>query len=423
MDYQFDTLDLADDSEAGRARDRAWLQAVMHGFHGGRIEDDYEKIWRAHLAADGVECRGAWLPEGAYGAGPAPVATTSWFDKTLNVGRELLPLRMITDVTTSPAHRRRGLVRRLMEDCLDDAVAEGLPLVALTVSEATIYGRWGFGAATFGQEIELHTGPRFGLRDFTDPGRVELVDPTTAWPVVCERLERFHQRSRGSVAAPQFYEPYFTGAWNFQESGPDKKLRGAVHLDADEQVDGVVLWRPEGRDDAGKRKVKVMLHLADEPTARLALWQFLGGLDLVDHVTYGDFPPADPLPWALRDLNALKVAHRYEFLWVRVLDVARTLAARPWTDDGDIVLDVADAQGHVAGRYRVVTRGGTAEVFPTDGGADLDLDVEALGSLSLGGVGVTTLHAAGRIRGEAQSVARFAAMADLADEPYNILGF
>ena len=422
MDYQFDTLDLDDDSEAGRARNRAWLQAVMHGFQQGRIEDDYEKVWRAHVAADGVVCRGAWLPEGAYGAGPAPVATTSWFDKTLNLGHEQLPLRMITDVTTSPAHRRRGLVRRLMEDCLADAVDRGLPVAALTVSEATIYGRWGFGTATFGQEVELDTGPRFGLRDFTDPGRVELIDPAAAWPVVSEQLESFHRRSRGSVGTPQFYEPLFTGAWHFHESGPDKKLRGAVHLSADEHVDGVLLWRPDGRDGE-RRKVKVMLHLAEDPAARLALWQFVGGIDLVNHVTYGDFPPADPLPWALRDLNAVKLGHRYEFLWVRVLDVARTLAARPWTADGDVVVDVADAQGHATGRHRIVTRGGTAEVFPTDGETDLGLDVEALGSLSLGGVGVATLHAAGRVRGDDTAVARFAAMADLADEPYNILGF
>ena len=107
------------------------------------------------------------------------MATTAWFDKTLNVGRGLLPLRMITDVTTSPAHRRRGLVRRLMEDCLADAVDHDVPLAALTASEATIYGRWGFGVATLGQEVELDTGPRFGLRDFSDPGRVELSTPAT----------------------------------------------------------------------------------------------------------------------------------------------------------------------------------------------------------------------------------------------------
>lgn len=422
MDYQFGTLDLDDDSEDARSRRRAWLQAVMHGFQGGRIEDDYEKIWLTHVAADDVVCRGVWLPEEAYGAGPAPVATTSWFDKTLNLGRELLPLRMITDVTTSPAHRRRGLVRGLIEDCLSDTVDHGLPLAALTVSEATIYGRWGFGTATFGQEVELDTGPRFGLRDFTDPGRVELLDPAGAWPIVSRQLELFHRRSRGSVGTPQFYEPLFTGAWNFDESGPDKKLRAAVHLSADERVDGVLIWRSEGRD-GGKRKVKVVLHLAEDPAARLALWQFLGNIDLVDHVTYGDFPPADPLPWALRDLNALKLASRYEFLWVRVLDVARTLGARPWTTDGEVVVHVADTQGHAAGRYRVVTRDGVAEVARVETDADLELDVEALGSLSLGGVGVATLHAAGRIRGDDPAVTRFAAMADLPDEPFNLLGF
>ena len=75
-----------------------------------------------------------------------PVATYASFDKTLNAGLEMVPLRMITDVTTSATHRRRGLLRRLIEDDLDDAVAQGVPVAALTASEATIYGRWGFGA-------------------------------------------------------------------------------------------------------------------------------------------------------------------------------------------------------------------------------------------------------------------------------------
>ena len=60
---------------------------------------------------------------------------------------------MITDVTTSPAHRRRGLVRSADGGLpRPTRPTPDVPLAALTVSEATIYGRWGFGAATFTQE-------------------------------------------------------------------------------------------------------------------------------------------------------------------------------------------------------------------------------------------------------------------------------
>ena len=44
---------------------------------------------------------------------------------------------------------------------------------ALTASEATIYGRWGFGPATFRATAEVDTGPRFALRAYDDEGRVE----------------------------------------------------------------------------------------------------------------------------------------------------------------------------------------------------------------------------------------------------------
>ena len=423
MDYTFETLDLADDSDAARARRSGWLQAVMYGFHEGRTSEDFEQLWVRDARADDTTCVGAWLPDDAFGAGDGTVATTSWFDKTLNTGRVLLPLRMITDVTTSPAHRRRGLVRRLMEDCLADAVSAGVPLAGLTVSEATIYGRWGFGPATFAQEVELDTGPRFGLRDFTDPGRVEIIDPRHSWPVIREQLERLHRASRGSVGVPAFYEPYLTGAWNFREAGPDKHLRGAVHLAADESVDGIVLYRQDGRAEDGSRKLKVTLLLGEAPPATLALWSFLGGIDLVRTVTWDCLPPGDPLRWALHDLNALKLTGNSEFLWVRVLDVPVALASRPWCADGDVVLEVRDAQGHAAGRHRVVTRDGAAEVTATDAEPDLRMDAETLGSLYLGAVGVRTLHAAGRVTGEAGSAAQLAAMADLPDEPYNLLGF
>ncbi len=427
LDYQFARLDHTDDSEAGRARRTGWLQAVQYGFHDGRTDEEYGRLWRDHVDADDVVCSGAWLPVGTWAPDDMPVATTAWFDKDLNCGRERLPLRMITDVTTSPAHRRRGLVRRLIEDCLQDAVDSGVPLAALTVSEATIYGRWGFGAATFAESVVVDTGTRFGLRDFTDPGRVELVDPRTAWDLIRDQLDKFQDRTRGAVGLPGFYEPFLTGRWSHHERGEDKQMRAAVHLvtgpDGTEQVDGITLYRVDGRDDQNYRKIKVSVLLGETAAAHLALWDFLGGIDLVRSLHHHVLTPEDPLRWALVDIDAIKVESDTEFLWVRVLDVPRALAARPWAADGEVVLAVDDAQGHAAGRWLVRTSDGAAVVEPTDREPDVRLDAETLGTLYLGPVDVTTLHRAGRITGDDDGVRRLAAMADLLDEPCNIVGF
>jgi predicted acetyltransferase len=421
VDYDFARLDLTDDSPGAVERRKGWMGAVSRGFHGGRPEEEYEKHWLEHVRADDVVCTGAWLPEGEFGAGPMPVATYASFDKTLNAGLELLPLRMVTDVTTSPAHRRQGLLRRLMEDDLADAAAKGVPMAALTASEATIYGRWGFGVATFAVGLEVDTGPRFGLRSFDDPGRVELIEPPDSWPIVRDVFERFHATTRGSVEWPRFYEVLHTGTYDFH-SGPDRKLRGVVHLDAEGTVDGVALYKHDGRD-GDKRKVKVTEMMALTPTAGLALWQFLGSIDLVNHVTFEPAHPDDPLRWALTDMNVVRQTKVQEFLWLRVLDVERSLAARPWTADDRVVLEVDDAQGFAGGRYLVETVDGRAKVTRTDEAADLRLDCETLGSLFLGAAHVAQLHRAGRVRGPDEAVDRFAAMADLAVPPYNLTGF
>ncbi|WP_310526598.1 GNAT family N-acetyltransferase [Nocardioides sp.] len=421
MDYDFATLDFSDESETARARRSAWLMAVQRGFHSGRPDEELEQRWLTHVRADDITCTGAWLPEGEFGAGPVPVATFASFDKTLNAGHELLPLRMITDVTTSPAHRRRGLLRRLMTDDLTDAVSKGIPVAALTASEATIYGRWGFGAATFAQTVEVDTGPGFGLRAFADPGRVELIEPPDSWPIVKGVFDRFHAQNRGSVEWPQFYEVIHTGAYDFDDGGPDKKLRGAVHLDGDRTVDGVVLYKAEGRGE--NRKINVTEMMALTTSAGLALWSFLAGIDMAKRVTFGLAHPDDPLRWALTDIKAVSYTANGEFLWVRVLDVVTALAARTWAADGQVVLEVEDDQGHAAGRYLIVTDGGRGSVTRTEEPAEVRLDVETLGSLYLGGAHVPALERAGRLHGTEEAIGRFARMADLAVPPYNLTGF
>ena len=418
MDYDFAILDLADDSDEAVARRRGWIGAVLRGFRDPRPDDDMLTRWIDHYRTDRVTCRGAWLPEGEFGAGPMPVATYASFDKTLNAGLEMVPLRMITDVTTSATHRRRGLLRRLIEDDLDDAVAQDVPVAALTASEATIYGRWGFGPATFGQTVEVDATPGFALRSFTDPGRVELIEPVDAWPHVKGVFDTFHTRQLGSVAWPSPYEDIHTGAYDFNDRGTNGKVRSAVHLDADGTVDGFVIFTP-----GEEKSTKVEEMVALTPAAQLGLWTFLADMDHVKKVTFNIAHPHDPLQWALTDLNRVKVTAISEFLWIRILDVERSLAARPWTADGQVVLAVDDPQGHAAGRFELTTVDGRARVTRTDQPADVSLTAETLGSLYLGAVSVGALHRAGRIDGAEDPVAELAAMADLGEPPYCLTGF
>ena len=70
--------------------------------------------------------------------GPHPVATIFGFPNTVEVGAGAVPAWMITGVGVAPTHRRRGILRRMMEPELARARSEGCGMAALTVSEGEI---------------------------------------------------------------------------------------------------------------------------------------------------------------------------------------------------------------------------------------------------------------------------------------------
>jgi predicted acetyltransferase len=83
-----------------------------------------------------------------------------------------------------------------------------------------------------------------------------------------------------------------------------------------------------------------------------------------------------------------------EGLWLRLVDVEAALAARSYSGDGEVVLEVRDGFcPWNAGRYRV-----GAGVERTDAAADLELDVADLASAYLGGFSFARLAAAERVR-------------------------
>jgi len=67
----------------------------------------------------------------------------------------VLPCGGVTVVGVYPTHRRRGVLRAMMDVQLRDIHEREEPIAALWASEETIYGRFGYGLAAWCGEIKL----------------------------------------------------------------------------------------------------------------------------------------------------------------------------------------------------------------------------------------------------------------------------
>jgi len=126
---------------------------------------------------------------------PVGTAATHSFELTLP-GEILVPAPGVTAVGVLPSHRRQGVLSAMMRHQLTELRAGGEFLSVLLASEASIYGRFGYGPATYTQRLTVprHPGARNGRRPGDrlgrgaaacrvrrDPGRgLRPVSPLTA---------------------------------------------------------------------------------------------------------------------------------------------------------------------------------------------------------------------------------------------------
>jgi len=378
----------------------AWMRAVAFGFHDARRSDERVDRGLEMQRADGR------VMTGAYQTGPVadhslgadiPVATFGTMNKTLNIGfGRLLDTRLVTAVTVRTSHRRRGLLRRMMAEDLRMARQEGLAMAALTASEASIYGRFGYGVATSEQSIKVDTSARF-LVNHTPVGSVEVADPKVLLELAPVIFDRLHRLTPGSIGRHEFYRQFVSGSIS-RDDGEDPKVKVALHYGPDGDVDGYVSYKFGGWSST-PYTMEIVDLVAATRAAYLELWQYLGAIDLVERVTWDEAPVDDPLKWALSDPRCVDASEPRDMLWLRILDVQKALAARHYPADGRLVLKVADQLGLTDGTYALEVDGGAAVVTESeDDAVDLELDVAALSSFYLGGVHPVTLADSGRIQ-------------------------
>lgn len=303
------------------------------------------------------------------------------------------PCAGITAVGVAQDWRRRGLLRRMMRTMLDQAIERGEAFASLYASEASIYGRFGFGHAATHVDLDILSS-RTQVVDAGATDDLELVD-----------ADRFIAEARTILDDLQRTRPGVMHAsdrrlrlwWGYDDADRREGFSPRQHAVVPGRGFVAYRWKPSWEQMVPEGTVKVEMLVANDPAAAAALWDHVLSHDLTVRVT-AELQPADtPVPFMVTDASMVRVRHG-EHLHLRVLDVPTAIAARGYASDGSVVLDVADGfLPDNAGRWRVEVAGGRGRAERTEDAPDLALDVAHLASTFLGGVPTSQLVAAGRV--------------------------
>ncbi|MFI5616664.1 GNAT family N-acetyltransferase [Streptomyces sp. NPDC051567] len=330
------------------------------------------------------------------------VGSAGAFSFRLSVpGGAVVPAAGVTMVGVSPTHRRRGVLTSLMRRQLDDIRAGGESLAVLTASEPAIYGRFGYGTATYALSVEIDTARvRLDVPPGTGEVRLRLADPQESL-AACERVYAALVPGRPGMTARQ-------PGWERQGLLDPESMRGGgsplmcvLAEGADGEVTGYARYRVKadwaGTGSAGTVEMTELNAL--DPASYAALWRYLFEIDLTWTVRAFRRPADDAVLHLVSDIRRARACTR-DSLHLRLVELAGALEARSYAAAVDVVLEVEDAFcPWNEGRWRLTSdpKGGASCVRTADP-ADLELSVRELGSAYLGGITLTSLAAAGRVR-------------------------
>ncbi|MFE0448234.1 GNAT family N-acetyltransferase [Streptomyces fungicidicus] len=368
-----------------------WYGTLVRAF--GGVPEPAEELELFRELTETDRSLGVWDGDGCVG-------TAGAFSFRLTVpGGAAVPAAGVTMVGVAATHRRRGVLTSMMRRQLDDVRSWGEPLAVLTASEPAIYGRFGYGAATFQVNAEIDTSrTTLAVPEGTDGVRLRYAAPAEVLGA-CEAVyARLVPGRPGMLARRPGWERLGT-------LDPESRRDGASPLqcvvaERDGETVGYARFRVKpGWGPAGPDGTVVLSALdALDPAADAALWQFLFDVDLTSRLVARGRPVDEGWQHMVSDIRRCRPELR-DALYVRLVDVGAALQARTYRAPVDVVFDVEDAFcPWNTGRWRLSGDAKGASCERTEDAADLALSVRELGAVYLGGVGLTALAAAGRVR-------------------------
>jgi len=384
----------------GRDDAEAFLEVDRWGFPDPNASDEPDAVAEMLSGIEWDRTRGAYLPDLDGQDRLAGINTVYSVDLPVPGGS--VACAALTWVSVHPLYRRRGVLTGMIRDHLLGARERGEPVSALHASEATIYGRFGYGSASRLLYGELPRGSK--LREVPGADRVrirlEAVTPDRHADLVGDCYEAARKGRPGMVSRN-------SPAHRRQAvSDPPHRRKGAESLrifvaEADDggPVRGYALFRRTDtwQDIRPAGSVQIREFVARDPAAARALWARLLNLDLTSKVQLDHRPTDDPLIHLLVDPRAGQISTA-DNLWVRLVDLPVALTARHYTTDLDVVFEVRDELcPQNAGRWRLTAGPKPARCTPSTDPPAFALDVRELGAAYLGSVSLTGLAEAGLV--------------------------
>ncbi len=369
-----------------------------HAFHGGPApERDVPLLRRLFEADRSLAAFDPALPAAG------PVGTAGAFTFGMCVPGAIVPAAGVSFVGVLPTYRRRGILRSLMRRQLGDIAAKGEPIAVLWASETPLYGRYGYGWASTQASFKFQRGDgTLAPSAPSDPGlRLRLTEPGA----VAMELAKVYETVL--PAQPGFFTR--NDAWwdrvlkdHEQDRNGFSPLRCVLAEDCSGPR-GYALYRARSDWDEDTFLPEGLLVITEliaaDPAAGAALWRDLLSRDLAARVIARLRPASDPVLFQLLDARRAR-PQVTDALWVRITDLPKALAARAYSCQLDVVLEVVDdLLTSNAGRWRLRAAGpaGSATCERTSEPADLALDVRELGAAYLGGTRLGALAAAGLV--------------------------
>ncbi len=345
-------------------------------------------------------CRGLEVDEALDGATGEVAAVHTSYPYTMKVPGGTVAASGLTWVGVHPGHRRRGLLRSMMDDHFARSRARGEAVSTLVAAETMIYQRFGYGLASPMYKMTLSRGASFRQVAGSDDLRVRFEDANLERHAPIVRAVAAKDPRPGAMVvmsdallASQFTDPELV------REGQERK-RIAIVEDEHGPVAFALFQRKLAWGDTGAAGTgSTGQWAAVTAAAARRLWSVLGDLDLMGSFSVSGLSLDDPAIILADDVRGFDVKFK-DHVWVRILDLPAALTARTYGADLDLTIDVADNTiAENSHSWRILISRGTATVTRAerDSSIDLRIGIQDLSAAYLGGTTIDSLAGAGLV--------------------------